>query len=247
MPDVIEWMVMTTIKRAFRKHSAGEPDFVSELAALDNMSLFPQPREQQHAEFVQVANMLLEFKGRDRGSVIGFASSVAGEGSSFVSYNVGLQLAHVLNRRVLWVDANFVTPQRKLLAQKQTTLMDLIRDPGKFDSLPAGSRFEQLAGGLDLAKSTSLLASDAYQTFIAKCEDNYDFTLIDCPPILTNVETGFLAAPTSGLVVVVERSRLKWEVIRSGLDMLSNKRVNILGTVFNRRQYELPKFIYDKL
>jgi len=40
---------------------------------------------------------------------------------------------------------------------------------------------------------------------------------------------------------------LKWEVIKSGIDSLREKDVPVLGAVINRRRYELPKFIYDRL
>jgi Mrp family chromosome partitioning ATPase len=246
--DPDEWMYeMSTIRQAFRKRSSGDPDFESELATMDNISLYPPIHGKQNAEFVQVANMLLEYKPLDRGATICFASAVSGEGGSYVSYNVSRQLAHALNRKVLWVDANFISPQRKLLALKQTAFSDFLRGKAEIETLESASRMSLMAGGLDLDKIVSEFASDSYAKFIDQCERNFDFTIIDCPPILTSVETGLLAAQTSGLVAVVERKRLKWEAIRSGLDMLTAKRVNVLGTVFNRREFELPRFIYNKL
>ncbi len=238
---------MSTIQRAFQKRFSGRPDFESELSTLDHVNLFPVPEGRQYEEFVQLANMLMELKSPDHGAVICIAGSVKGEGSSFVSYNVARQLAFVMNRRVLWVDANHKSPQRKLLSQEGQTFAELLADPDSYVGSPGGTKLQVLPAGAEIASCTRYLASDGYPSLLAAFSGIYDFTIMDCPPILECVETGLLAAPTNGLIAVVERQRLKWEIIRAGLEMMTSKRVNVLGTVFNRRRYELPKFIYDRI
>lgn len=238
---------MSTIHQAFKKKTSGSPDFAAELTAMDRISLFPVPDGQQRAEFIHLANMLLDFKPANRGAVIAFASSVSGEGASFVSYNTARQLAHVMNRSVAWIDANFHSPQRKLAVLGDITLAEMLREPERFAHLPGGVNLTLVPGGVDLDGCASDLASERSPALLKLFSQKFDFTVVDCPPILGSVETELLAARSDGLVVVVERRRLKREIIRSGLEHLASKRVNVLGTVFNRRSYELPKLIYDRL
>ncbi len=238
---------MSTIHKAFQKRSGGNVDFGVELSALDGVGLFPPPVGQQAKEFAQLANMLLDYKSASRGTVLVFASSVSGEGASYVSYNTARQLAHLLDRHVAWIDANYKSPQRKLLAMSDLTFSDLLRSPDRFQVPPHGARMRLIPGGLDLEGCAGLLASDTYSELLRNFMESFDFTIIDAPPILETVEASLLAGPADGMIVVVERKRLKWEVIRSGLDMLVSRRVNVLGTVFNRRTYDLPRVIYDRL
>ncbi len=238
---------MSTIHQAFRKKAAGNPDFSAELSAKDRVSLFPVPDGRQRDEFIHLANMLLDFKPASLGAVITFASSVSGEGASFVSYNAARQLAHVMSRSVAWIDANFRSPQRKLAVLGDVTFAEMLREPERFAHLPGGVNMTLVPGGLDLDGCASDLTSERFPALLKLFAQKFDFTVLDCPPILGSVETELLAGRSDGLVAVVERRRLKREVIRAGLEHLAAKRVNVLGTVFNRRSYELPKLIYDRL
>ncbi len=237
---------MSTIRQALRKSRGGDIDFRTELAAMDGVELFPPARGRQREEFAQLANMMLEFKSPSRGASIVFASSVSGEGASFVSYQTARELAFTLDRRVFWIDANPYSPQRKLMARSQVTFQELLQDP-EIAKEPAATRLQMIPAGMESDGWQGLVASDNYIRLLEILQDSYDFTFIDAPPILQHVETSLLGAGADGLVLVVERGRLKWEVIQAGLENLANRRVNVLGTVFNRRRFDLPKFLYDRI
>ncbi len=75
----------------------------------------------------------------------------------------------------------------------------------------------------------------------------FDFVILDLPPVLKSTDTALIGRNTDGLLLVVEQKFLKWEVINHGVDSLREKDVKILGSVINRREFELPKVIYDRL
>ena len=50
-----------------------------------------------------------------------------------------------------------------------------------------------------------------------------------------------------GSVLVVETRRLKYEVVRHGLENLRSQGGQIFGTVLNKRTYQIPGFLYRKL
>lgn len=235
---------MSTILDAYNKSNSG---FEAELATVDRVQLFPLSAEQQREELLKLANMMLGYKPAERGAVLAFASTAPGEGTSFVSYNASRELAHMLNRRVAWIDANFISPQTRLNALGETSLAEMLRAPDCALQVGGGAKMTLVPGGMDLGSCVSDLVSDRYPEILQHLAQRFDFTILDCPPILTCVETELLARRADGLIVVIEKGRLKWEVIKAGLDQLTIKQVNILGTVFNRRTYDLPRAIYKRL
>ncbi len=50
-----------------------------------------------------------------------------------------------------------------------------------------------------------------------------------------------------GVIIVVEAEKTRWQVALSLKEKIINNGGNILGLVFNKRQYYIPQFIYDRL
>lgn len=237
---------MSKILDAMRKSSAGTLDLGERLRTFDQGSLFPPLTADKVREFEQLANSLINNKADSSGSVAVFAATTRGEGTSFVSYNCARYLAVMVGRKIAWVDGNFRNPQKKI-AGNSLNFRDLLRDP---DSLP---RFDQSAELVVIGNGTrpmnpvEFLKSDNYVRLVENLKKSFYFTIIDASPILDSVEVAHLAKPTTGVVLVVESQRLKYEVIKHGLDRLTALDVKVLGTALNKRNYQLPEFLYRRL
>jgi Mrp family chromosome partitioning ATPase len=216
------------------------------LATLDGFSLFPAPAAAQMAEFEQLANALISSHDGTTGQVIAFASTVSGEGASYVSYNVARHMSYLLDRKVAWVDANFRSPQEKL-PRSGVSFRGLLQSPGLFSELKTAGNLVVVPNGEEQVKPTDLLTSANYVALLEHFQRNFFFTFIDAPPILDCGDAAHLAVPTLGLVLVVEGRRLKHEIIRHGLARLSAHKVNVLGTVLNKRTFDIPAFLYRRL
>ena len=218
-----------------------------EALALDPLKLFPAPSIEQQVELASVASRLLDFKPSDRGSVICVAACSRREGASYVSYNLARTMALILGRRTAWIDANFRNPQPVLQARAELSLVTAMDDPATVDDLAGGDVFVGVAGGRALSTRRADLASERLSAAFEAFSRRFDFIIIDCPPILEAMDTALMGAAADGLVVVVEAKRLKHQVVNHSLDNLRNRRVNVLGTVLNKRRFELPRFIYNRL
>jgi Mrp family chromosome partitioning ATPase len=104
-----------------------------------------------------------------------------------------------------------------------------------------------MPGGLELKARKAELASDSCRQVFRALREQYDFVLIDCPPILEAVESAWLGSAADGMIVVVEARKLKSQIINHGLRLLREQDVSVLGTVLNKRRYDLPKAIYDRV
>ncbi len=239
---------MSKILEATRRTTRrDEPvDFAFRLATVDGVSLFPAPPEPQRAEFEQLANTLLGLADAATGVVVTFASTVKGEGASYVSYNVARHLSYLLDRRVAWVDGNFRSPQERLLGHG-VSFRALLAAPGLFSQVKTGGNLVLVPNGDEPCKPTDLLTSDSYVTLLEHFQRNFHLTIIDAPPLLDSVEVCHLAAPTLGLVLVVESRRLKHEIIRHGMEIAAGHKVRFIGSVLNRRRHDIPDFLYRRL
>lgn len=119
---------MSDILRAMQKRGV-EPVPAVDVITLDGARIFPVPDDDQKVELTKVATRLVEFKPPQWGLVIAMASNVKGEGASFVSYSLARILAMNLGRRVLWIDANFRSPQPQLRHAEDDTLAQYLADP----------------------------------------------------------------------------------------------------------------------
>lgn len=238
---------MSKIYEAYRKRVGEMPDLTIELGRVGTVALYPMPDATQQGELSQLANRLLDHKRDDRGAVIAFASTASGEGASFVSYNAALMLATVYHQKVCWIDANFQTPQKQLAHAEGPTLATLLQYPDRLAELRSPGNPHLMPGGMNLAAVRGHFADQKCQDLMRALRARFDFVLIDMPPIQSTTDTALMAAATDGLTLVIEQRFLKREVISHGIEGLRSKGVTILGAVINKRSYDLPKAIYDRL
>lgn len=235
--------ILTSVRKSL---GDGELAYKLRLATLGQPLLYPHPEGRRLAEFEQLANALIGMQGAGTSKVVTFSAVSSGEGCSYVSYNVARILGLLLDTKVAWVDANFRNPQRKL-NDEGLNFRSLLADPSHFNEIPAGGDFYALPHGSLPVKSTSLLLSDRYTELLSRFQETFLFTVLDAPAILDTVDVGHIAAPTMGLVLVVESRRQEREVIRHSIETMRQANVNVLGTVLNRRVFDIPKFLYKRL
>ncbi|PID79133.1 hypothetical protein CSB20_11595 [bacterium DOLZORAL124_64_63] len=239
---------MSKIFDAYKKQVQTEAsDLTRGVPQGDTLVLFPKSEAKQNEEFSKLANRLLGLRMETQGAVISFASSAAGEGASFVSYHTASALARDYDQKVVWVDANFLAPQKRLNGLSLLSFSSLIRDPKKAQELLPTGNLTLVPGGDNLVGARGYFAGNQYHQLLKAFRQKFDFVIMDLPPVLKSTDAALLAGPTDGFLLVVEQRFLKWEVINHGLDSLKEKKVKVLGSVINRRKFDLPKVLYDRL
>lgn len=238
---------MSKIFDAYKKKVGQMSELSLEIGKAGSISLYPFPQGSQQDDFSRLANRLLGLRREDRGTTLSFSSSASGEGSSFVSYNTAVYLASVYHLRVVWIDGNFLSPQAKLMGQGECSFGSLLQDPGQVEDLIVADNPLLIGGGRRLEQTRGLLADRNYPRLLGGLARRFDFVILDLPPVLGSTDTALMASATDGYLLVIEQKFLKVEVIEHGIQGLRDKGVNLLGTVINRRTYDLPKVIYDRL
>ncbi|MFT7549478.1 MAG: Mrp family chromosome partitioning ATPase [Candidatus Azotimanducaceae bacterium] len=243
---------MSKIFDAYKKKASQSPtgrpsELAAEIGQVGTITLFPSPAGNQSEDFNKLANRILGLRRDERGSVLAFGSSAAGEGASFVSYNTALVLSRIYHQKVVWIDGNFLSPQKKLIGHSTNTFSGLLQDPARVEDMVMSENPMLIEGGSDLMGAKGRLADRNYSELLTALTKKFDFVILDLPPVLNSTDTALMAESADGFLLVIEQKFLKREVIEHGLQGLREKNVRLLGSVINRRTFELPKVIYNRL
>jgi polysaccharide biosynthesis transport protein len=169
-----------------------------------------------------------------------FTSSQGGEGTSTIAAQFVILLATDPRTRVLFVDANAQRPALSL--GEPGPLAGLF---GAADSAGAG-RVDLLAVP-DAMRRDRLYPPTTLKSMLDAIGSRYDWIVLDGPPVLYASEAASLGAIVDGVVLVVESGRTKKPVLSRSVDLLRKAGARVMGSVLNRRQLEIPEFVYRRL
>lgn len=74
-----------------------------------------------------------------------------------------------------------------------------------------------------------------------------DLVILDTPPVLGSPLTLALAPTVDGVILVIEAERTRAAVAEAARDSLRASGANLLGVVFNKRRYHVPRGLYERL
>jgi Mrp family chromosome partitioning ATPase len=81
----------------------------------------------------------------------------------------------------------------------------------------------------------------------ALMREQFDFTLLDAPPLTLDPESASLARWTDGVILVIHAGKTRWEVIEQAKSKLQLAGAKLLGVVLNRRKFPIPHWLYKYL
>jgi protein-tyrosine kinase len=181
--------------------------------------------------------------------VVLLIGSRSGEGTSTVTRELAKVAALKLGKSVLIVDLDRSRPELKYYfnLKLEHDLEEIIKGEVPIekafcqigdDSLYISPLFQQSIldpQTLDSAKS---------RNFWEQLRNRFDLILIDSPPATLFSDGPYIARQADGVIIVVEAERTSWPVVLSVKEQILKHGGNILGIVFNKRRYYIPRFIY---
>jgi Mrp family chromosome partitioning ATPase len=105
--------------------------------------------------------------------------------------------------------------------------------------------FWLLSSGPLAADSPSLLSSERMRVRTAELRREFDFVIVDAPPMARYADAIALAKLADGLVMVLEAESTRREAARMAVENLRSSAIPVLGAVLNEPQ--IPERIYNKL
>lgn len=188
----------------------------------------------------------LEFSGSDNKAIV-LTSSTPNEGKSTVS--IGLALALVESgKRVLFVDADLrksvlvgrhrVTEEVKGLSHYlsgQADLNDVIcrtQEAGLF----------VIFAGVVPPNPSELLGQKRFAHLIENAKANYDYVIIDAPPLGSVIDAAVISKVCDASVLVVAAKSVSYKFVRTVKEQLEKTGCPILGVVLNKVDMKQNKY-----
>ena len=202
-------------------------------------------------EALRLVQKVFRNKGQER-KVVVFAAISSGSGCSWISARTAEMLARSIDGTVCLVDANFRTPSlpEVLGTASSHGLSDALRKerPAReYVNHLEPSNLWLLSCGSTPEASISLLASERMKALVDGLRNEFDYVLIDGPPIGPYSDTMGIGQLADGVVIVLEANVTRREVAARATDRLRELNVNILGAVLNKRTFPIPDSIYKRL
>jgi succinoglycan biosynthesis transport protein ExoP len=174
------------------------------------------------------------------GKVVGIVSALPGEGKTTVATGFAAFVAKS-GARTLLIDADLRNPSmtRTLGYVNAPGLVNMVADKSdfndlvitdskfKFDFLPSSTRMKP-------SNSSDILNSPAIKEMLRAAKNDYDYVLVDLPPILPVVDVKAVAHLFDAFVLVVEWGSTSTDEIVKAVGASSIVSERLLGAVLNK-------------
>ena len=167
-------------------------------------------------------------------------SSVPQEGKSTVSANLALTIAQ-LGHKVLLVDADMHSPSQDRIWNLTNTsglsdsLVDMIERKETYHAAVerVSLNLDVLAAGKNLSTPLVLLSSKQMTSLVNSWSKEYDFVIIDAPPLNFEPDALTLGKITDGILLVVRPGVVDFTNAVNAKVLLQRSKQNVLGMVIN--------------
>lgn len=192
----------------------------------------------RYAEAFREIRTHLYFSNRDSKSMaIQVTSSRAGDGKTTVASNLAVCIAQS-GKRVLILDADCRRPRvHKLFGQKNDKGLTSILANG----MPVADAIitcdvpglSVLMSGPSVLNPAELLTSPAFAELITKLKQDYDYVIVDTPPILAVSDPSVVASRMDGVLLVVRLGKNERVDAERATQVLQGLGGNLLGVIVN--------------
>jgi Mrp family chromosome partitioning ATPase len=203
-------------------------------------------------ESLRLVQQIFLVQAQNPPRVVVFAGIDHGNGCTEICASVAETLARNTSGSVCIVEANFRTPglPELLGSTNSLGLTDALLQDGPIRSFanPIGiDKLWLLSCGKLTADSASLLSSEPVKARLAELRAEFDFVIVDAPPLTRYADAIALGQLSDGVVMVLEAETTRKEAAQMAASNLRASRVPILGAVLNKRTFPIPEKLYKLL
>ena len=189
--------------------------------------------------------------GQARNKIIQFIGSHPGEGTSTIARDFARFSATRLGKKVLFLEGDPANPSQPFSGGgRMGSLEETVRRGEKVEKAFARSKETGLAVGLVAQEEGSLIqfleSEDRAQVW-ERLKEQFDLIVIDSPPLSASAAGLAFCRRADGVVLVLEAERTRGPVAENAKEQIQKNGGNILGVVFNKRKFYIPKSIYKRL
>src|SRR5580698_5176178 len=191
-------------------------------------------------------------EGNDNPHVVVFAGVDHGNGCSQICAQTARILADNVTGSICLLDANLRTPSLPNIfgVTNHHGLTDALMQADSVRSYTkplTPSNLWLLSCGSMPAGSANMLTSGRMKDRIAELRREFDYVLVDAPPLNEYSDAIALGQIADGLVLVLEANATRRESALRIADTLRATQIRVLGAVLNKRTFPIPEGLYNRL
>lgn len=175
-------------------------------------------------------------------------SSDAGEGKSTVAGNLAYTFFQN-GKRVLIIDCDLRNPSlhKKFSVSNEAGLTDVLVGTSELKNVM--KKMEEnlflLTTGTLPPNPAEIIGSNTMETFLEECKINFDYIILDTPPILPVTDSKLLAIKADATVLVVRSEVSKSKHVSQAFKELEKVNANVIGTILNDVEMHSERLYYD--
>ena len=180
----------------------------------------------------------ISFSGDDV-RVIALTSSVPNEGKSAVSFNLAYSLAED-GKNVLYIDADIrksVTIARYGVDIETKGLTHYLSGQSDLKSIIYETNIENFSiifTGQTAPNPSELLGNDRFKQLLQTAREEFEYVIIDCPPLGSVIDAAIVAKECDGAIIVIETDNASYKIVQRVKKQLEQSGCRILGAVLNK-------------
>lgn len=175
-------------------------------------------------------------------------SSNAGEGKSTVAGNLAYTFFQN-GKRVLIIDCDLRKPSlhRKFNVSNEVGLTDVLVGTSELNKVmkKIDDNLYLLTTGTLPPNPAEIIGSNTMENFLDECKINFDYIILDTPPILPVTDSKLLAIKADATVLVVRSEISKSKHVSQAYKELEKVNANVIGTILNDVEMHSEKLYYD--
>lgn len=172
--------------------------------------------------------------------IIGVSSAMAGEGKSLSSINLAFSLAQ-LDKKVLLIDCDMRRPsvEVKLRLKKAPGLSNYLTGQNTMSEVTqlyqtdSDECFDVIAAGVNPPNPIELLSSVKMEKALATLREQYDYIIIDLPPVGEVSDAMVASKLVDGILLVVRQDYCNTSALGNAVSQFEFIDTKILGVVLN--------------
>jgi len=204
-------------------------------------------------EVIKLVQRLFLVSSGDTGPrMVLFSGVEHGGGCTWTCARAGEVLAIQDAGSVCLVDANLRSPglHKYLGVENLRGLGEALLQPGPVrefvHKLPSIDLSLMPCGNV-VSDPVALLASERLRSRLIELRTEFDFVLVDAPPMALYGDATMLGKLVDGVILVLGANSTRREAARKAKESLEAANVRLLGAVLNRRTFPIPEALYRKL
>jgi len=198
-------------------------------------------------------NILSLNKGKPP-KTIAITSSIASEGKTVSSLNLAVTLSQATHKpRIILIDADMRKGQllQYLGSSPRRGLSEFLKGEASLDeiifSLDDISHLSFISSGAIPINPAELLASEQMRELIINLRAQYNFVLIDTPPVIPVTDAVIIGSNVEGVLLVIKSGHTQRGMVSRAVELLNQAHSKIIGHVLTGVEYFIPEYIYRYL